>query len=105
VLGKFVRPSDLRERDTLGDGESRPACLKCGVDITRRRCFSFRRKVITSQKEELNIFEDHRPKRDRRAPGIRGVGGDGTAHLQDFDVALDIRPESDFDNMIDSAGS
>ena len=49
MLSQFVRPRDLRQRNSLANLEPRPARRKGSVQILRRRHLGLRREIIAPQ--------------------------------------------------------
>src|SRR5215469_582822 len=105
MLDELVCAGNFVQRDPFGDGQPAPSFLKRLIDSSRGLNFGVSRYVVAAHKEDSYVTKNELPERDFRRGSIRGVGCDGTALRQYFNVELDVRGESDFNNVIDAVGS
>src|ERR1700739_4570841 len=96
---------DLIQRDNLCDVESLPTSLKCLVDVASRVDLCLRWHIVTADEEESGVHKYKLPDRSLRHRRVGSVSRNGTSLRQHFRVSLDVRPESDFHNVIDSIGN
>ena len=97
--GDFIQGHDL------GNVESLPTSLKRLVDVASRVDLRFGWHIIAAYEEESGVHKDKLPDRSFRHRRVGSVSRDGTSLRQHFRISLDVRPESDFHNVIDSIGN
>ena len=96
---------NLIQRDNLCDVESPPACFKRLIDVASRLDLCFRWHIVAADEEESGVHKYKLPNRSLRRWRVGRIGRNGTTLRQNLGVRLDVRPESDFDDVMNSIGS
>src|SRR5215831_13034668 len=96
---------DVVERELLRDVKALPAGFECAIDVLSGFTLRFGRNIITADEEQSGVNKDELPDGDFSDWSVGGIGGDGTALRQDFDVGLDIGGKGHFYDVINTVGS
>jgi hypothetical protein len=83
----------------------RPSRLKCLIGSASgfRLCLSW--YIVAADEEDSGIHRDKLPDRSFRCRHIGGISRNGTTLRQYLRIGLDVRTESDFNDVVDSIGS
>lgn len=96
---------NLIQRDNLCDVESLPPSLKGLVDVASRFDLSFRWHIVATDEEESGVHKYKLPNRSLRRWRVGRIGRNGTTLPQNLSIRLDVRTESDFDDVMNSIRS
>src|SRR5579864_436186 len=105
MLDQLMGACYLIERNDLGDVQPLPPRLKCPIDVASRVDLCLGWHIVATDEEESGVHKYKLPDRSFRHRRVGSVGRDGTSLRQHFRISLDVRPESDFHNVIDSIGN
>src|SRR5260370_14860620 len=95
----------LIQRNNLSNVESRPSRFKRLIDVASRLSLCLSRNIIATDKEDSGVDKYKLPERNRWRRSIGSVCRDGTALRQYLHVSLDVRSESDFNDVMEPIGS
>jgi len=96
---------DLIQGDNLGNLESLPPRLECLIDRARSTDLSVSGNIVAADKEDSGVNKHKLPERNLRPRSIGRVGRDRAVLGQYLHVAFNVRPESHFDDVMNSIGS
>jgi hypothetical protein len=96
---------NLIQRDNLCDVESLPPSLKRVVDVASRFDLCFRWHIVAADEEESCVHKYKLPDRSLRRWRVGRISRNGTTLRQNLGVRLDVRPKSDFHDVMNAIGS
>ena len=95
----------LIQGENLSDVKSSPSRIESLIESAARLDLRLRRYDIAANKKESGVHKDELPNWNFRLRSIGGVGRNRTALRQYLDIRIDVRCESDLDDVIDSIRS
>src|SRR5919199_4389583 len=87
--------------NTLRRCRTLPPCLKCLVKSASSLELRLCRYIVTADEEHSGVQKHKLPDRNFRQGDVRGIHRDGTTLREYSNVALDVRAERHFHDVID----